>query len=346
MKQIVTNPKIILGILAIVIFLLFLIDLTRPNCNVANTIGREILDVSDIAVRNELNLNLIIAQDGLLQIDNILYMSILNCDALDAINLESQEYVLELDYPAIQIAFDANSKLLYAVGGYKSLIAINNNQVVWENNTQNGQRGRITVYVNEEGNNYANVSSLGVVSVDPQTGYFGEPLPIPRLSPQLYYTRSGYFWRITNSSLEAREITNAETVAWTSNYNRLSECCLDQVWVSEEYIIIRFSSDLWMLSREEGNLLWRYDTSQVVSNFEVVGDEIFVLDINAHLLKLDKLTGNVVGQLEFQTPSSEARDIRVSGETIGSSVIAVNTSYISIFFGDTDTLSVFTRLDQ
>ena len=90
------------------------------------------------------------------------------------------------NYATVQLRYNQTLDLLYVVTSSNRLVALNaSDSVVWENNSQHGQRGGITVYVDENGNDYAYVSSLGVVQIDPLTGEFSEPYPIPELTPAL-----------------------------------------------------------------------------------------------------------------------------------------------------------------
>lgn len=347
MKSTKFNYKfwIISGVIFIFPILIVLTNTLGSDAISENSESRPIIEMNNFEVLNTANYDVGIRQDSLLQVGDTLYTSA-NLNKLYSINMASGELQFEGDYTVIQLLHNQTLDLLYVVTSSKRLVALNtNDSVVWENNSQHGQRGGITVYVDENGNDYANVSPIGVVQIDPQTGEFSQNYPIPELTPALYYANFGYFWRITNSRLEAREISNASEVAWISEYDGLTACCLEQVWIDDEYVILHFSSSLWVLSREAGDLLWLYDTSDIVSNFGVVNGQIFALDINANLLIFDISDGEVIGFIEFETPVGNALDTRDNSGVIGSSMITVDENYLSIYFGDTNSLSIFSILE-
>ena len=350
MKKTKSEYKIWLTFVAIFIvpILIVLINTLDLDSISKNAESRPIIEISNFEVLNTANYDISIRQDSLLQIGDTLYTSA-SLNKLYSINMASGELQFEGDYNIIQLAHNQYLGLLYLVirGGLENrVIALDqNDNVVWENNSQDGQRGRITVYVDGNRDDYAYVSSMGIVQVDSQTGEFSEPYSIPELTPELYYANFGYFWRITNSRLEAREISNASEVAWISEYDGLTPCCLEQVWIDHDYIILHFSSSLWAFSRAAGELVWHYDTSEIVSNFSVVNNQIFALDISADLLIFDISDGNITGFVEFETPMRDRLDIRDNSGVIGSSMITVDEQYLSIYFGDINKLSIFSILD-
>ena len=91
--------------------------------------------------------------------------------------------------------------------------------------------------------------------------------------------------------------------------------------------------------------MWHYDTSEIVSNFSVINNQIFALDISADLLIFDISDGNITAFVEFETPMRDRLDIRDNSGVIGSSMITVDEQYLSIYFGDINKLSIFSILD-
>jgi hypothetical protein len=293
---------------------------------------------------NQWSRNVVLASNGLVAVENQIVFADEECNELLAFGLLSGENLWTMNYPTRDLIADTQRSLIYTFGSYvtrKELMAINfSGEQMWLNTSQNGQRGAITTYVNPDGDVLAYVSALGLVQVNVETGSFNLLGDVPQLIPELFYSSDGFFWRVTNGSLEAWSMIEPELL-WVSEYNGLTRCCLEQVYANSEIIVLHIHSGLIVLNRFNGAFLWQYDTSELVSNFSIDGDKIYALNVDARLVQFDISTGEVLGFTEFEPPVSEARDITDSGYSIGSSEISATDNFITIFFGDTDVMSVY-----
>jgi outer membrane protein assembly factor BamB len=297
--------------------------------------------VNGLNLINHWNRYVVLASSGLVSVENLLIFADEACNQLVALDLPSNQYFWTLDYPARNLVVDSERSLIYSFGTGKELMAVNfSGEQIWLNTSQNGQRGAITTYVNPNGDVLAYVSALGLVQVNVETGSFHLLGDVPQLIPELFYSSDGFFWRVKNGTLEAWSMIESELL-WVSEYNGLTRCCFEQVYADSEIIVLHAHSELMVLNRTDGAFLWQYDTSELVSNFAIDGDKVYALDIDARLLQFDISTGEILGFTEFEPPMSATRDITESGYSIGSSAIAANDGFITIFFGDTDVMSVY-----
>ncbi|MEM9954561.1 MAG: PQQ-binding-like beta-propeller repeat protein [Chloroflexota bacterium] len=291
-----------------------------------------------------LDLDTFASYQGLTFVDNTLYIGTSSPNGLVAYDVTTQEQTLDLNYPARHIVYDDELALLYVVGRggvINSLTAYNlQNEIVWAIN-QNNTRIPVRIFVNSAGDDFAWLPSDELARIESDNGVFLSEAIQPNFDLDYSQSASGYFWTVYGSVLEARLIENSNEVIWRSTYEEFPSGTTRQVWFDGNYILMKHSAQLWLINYETGALVWQYDETGIASNFEVIDEEIIVLDAEASLLRLDLLTGAIINRVTFEQPLEDQRRTTVSSEAIGSSVIAVNADYIAIFFGDTDTLAVF-----
>lgn len=226
-----------------------------------------------------------------------------------------------------------------------NLNAINEaGELTWVNHVTNNTRQHIRIFVNQQGRDFANTSLGGFRPIDPQTGHLGEPIHLPDNMLGRYIFYEGYFWNVYSGRLEAYPVENATEIDWASNYQNLL-WYMHQIWANDDVIILRLNDTIQALTRTEGDFLWGYDDTEVVSNVNIVDGHVYALDMNADLLKFDIETGEIAGRVVFAPPEEDARDTRPNSGVMGSSEIAINANFATIYFGDTGILSTYRLSD-
>lgn len=274
------------------------------------------------------------------QKDNMIFADV-DCDQIVAINILNGE--TEWSYDVIRpqrITLDANRKRLYVFGlnpSKRLLLALDEDgQLIWSNDSL-ASRENITQYVLPNGDVYAFVSSLGFVKIDPDTGKYGQPIPLPDLRPNLFYISHGSFWRITNNQLEASNVETAN-IEWLSDYNELSQWPLKQVEVVSDKVLLNAGSDLIVLSQDTGEFIWSYDNTPIISNLVISNNLVVFMDVDAQVHLLNIETGDSFGTIQFSLPTEEARDIE---NGIGNSLITMFDEYLVTYFADTNIVSTY-----
>jgi len=224
----------------------------------------------------------------------------------------------------------------------KGLVALNQDGLqIWQNSTLRGQRGIFTPYMMSNGDLIASITSRGFVKINPETGDIGEDISLPDNS---YVVSGDGFWRMSNNRLIAQYLQPMAQV-WQSEYQGFIGCCLEQVEITSDHILLNFSSNIIALDRESGTLAWQVSNKQVVSNFVVQNDKVIFLDVNATLYVVGESSGDIFATIQFAPPLANARDIANSTNMIGSSLLVGIDDMVAIYFGDTNIISVY-RVDM
>jgi outer membrane protein assembly factor BamB len=236
------------------------------------------------------------------------------------------------------IAVDVNRGNIYAELRTRELVALNEDGVkIWRNNILRGQRGGFTPYMMSTGDLIASISLRGFVKINSETGDIGEGISLPDNS---YLVSGDRFWRMNNNQLIAHYLHPTAEV-WRSEYQGFTACCLEQVEITSDHILLNFSSNVIALDKETGTLVWQTSTEQVVSNFVVQNDKVIFLDVDATLHIVEESSGNTFATIQFAPPFANARDIANSGNVIGSSLLVSIEDMVAIYFGDTNMISVY-----
>ncbi len=281
-----------------------------------------------------------IAKGAVKSIDNLVVFSDGDCRRVVALNIESGDnaWTYSYGFPK-RISADSTRGYIYVyILGNNELVALNKaGEQVWKNETLRGKRGGIIPYTLSEGNLVAYIPSRRFVQVNPDTGEFGENISLP----DTFFVIGGeHFWQVYNGQLIARDSQFVNS-PWRSEYQGLTQCCLEQVEVLPDLILLRFVSEIIALDRERGQLLWRFSEDDVVSNFAVVDNRVFFLDVNAKLSVLETSSGQVLETIQFAPPNEKARNISNSGHVIGSSKLVATDDIVAVYFGDTHILSAY-----
>lgn len=278
---------------------------------------------------------------GFVRHNNNVVFADTDCDQIVVINILDGETVWLYDViRPRRITLDIGRQRLYVNGLHarKRLLSAlaEDGQVIWSNNSLPA-RGATTQYILPNGDIYAFASPLGFVEINPDTGNFGQPISLPDLRPSLFYISHGFFWRITANQLEASNVETAN-IEWLSGYNELSQWPLKQVEVISEKVLLNAGSDLIALSQDNGEFVWSYNNTEIVSNI-VTNDKLVVfMDIDAQIHLLNIETGDSLGTIQFTPPTEEARDI---ANGIGNSLITILDDYIVIYFADRNIVSAY-----
>lgn len=237
------------------------------------------------------------------------------------------------------IAVDINRGNIYVeLLQTKELVALNADGIeIWRNNILRGQRGGFRPYMMSNGNLIASISSRGFVKINSETGDIGEDIS---LSDNSYLVTGDRFWYMNNNQIIAHYL-QPTTQVWRSEYQGFIGCCLEQVEITSDHILLNFSSNIIALDRETGTLDWQTSNEQIVSNFVVQRDKVIFLDVNANLHIVEESSGNTFATIQFAPPVQKARDIANSTNMIGSSLLVSVDDMVAIYFGDTNIISVY-----
>lgn len=324
--------------------IVFIVDNLRVrHCNFENVDTRPILATNNIALSNQMNINSGSIHKHIVQSDNTLYVYFWLCKSLTAINLNTAEIISNRTLAPLFLDYDSEHDLLYMLRNTRNAQSITAfspelelDDTLWVNQISNNTRNTLLWYFDPEGEDYVYATSYGFRSIDPLTGELGEAMSFSQDNLRRYY-HSGYFWRLYSGRLEAYAFDN---LAWVSDYDELL-WSLTQIWANDEVIVLRVNGAISVLSRNEGDLLWHYNDTEIISNIQALDNQIYAFDIDANLLRFEMMTGTITGNVVFEPPSERARDTRPNPNVIGSSQILVNEEFLTIFFGDTNMLSTF-----
>lgn len=338
--QTIKPSHIILLFIVLIIFVVFVV-LQAESAEPVN----DIRDARRIAYTEARVLTLDSHVSAMIFIDDTLYIGSSREDVLIAIDVNTQERMLTLDYPVTQLAYDMAQELIYVVGNGRnrnSILALDRqHNILWENESMNDYRIPIDFYVNQDGGGFVWLPTGELALLNTEIGAYVPIVNQPTIDPELYYAEAGYFWRVLDGRLEARSVENANEVAWVSSLDSLPVGITRQVWFDGNQIILTHDNTLYLVDYPSGTLRWQTNTAELASNFVVSDGKIIALDVNASLLELDFSTGEVINQNDFEPPQEDARSSIVSDSTIGGSLIATNNNYTAIYFSDIRTLYIF-----
>ena len=280
---------------------------------------------------------------GLQVLDTNVVFSDGDCDRIVSLNMETgdQIWTTRIIRPR-SIVIDHNQNVAYVFGSqHEELVALNDSgERLWTNDILWGQRVGISPYVFSDGRVFSLAGSLGFVSVNPDNGEFGSAVELPNSGTSFSYIGEEYLWLLMNDALEAREIETSEVI-WRSEYDGFLECCLDQVESTPDVVLVHFHSELFALDKNNGDLLWAFQDTPVISNIDVSGNQVAFLDENAELHILDVMTGDSIANIAFTVPEPEALRFGGGDDQIRSSLIAYENDIVIIYFGDTAYLSAY-----
>lgn len=333
---------------AVVNFVLYLAASTNILCHSGFVAGRAFVEPrtiidSSIDSTNLWSIQLGIPEYGIQIVDSLLIASHTMCNEVLAFDERSGNLVWSKVYSGPQsIVVDEGRKRVYIFGLWawkRELLALNTKtgDEIWLNNSLNNERGAISTYVLPDGRIFA-LSAHGLLSVNPDTGQFGNALSLSLPRTSLPLIQNGWFWSLSDSGLEARDIDTGQVV-WNSQYHGLSGCCLAQVYVGEHTLFLLHAGHLEALERQSGTLLWKFDEKTIVSNIVVTNNVLYGLSDDGTLLLLSVLTGNTLGYIRFQPPLSNAQE---SSPKLNGSQIVAREEWIAIYFADGELLSVYT----
>lgn len=268
-------------------------------------------------------------------IDDLVVFANGDCHQVVALNLATGKTAwTSTQIESARITADVIHGQIYVELGNDVLVALDKNgNQIWKNTSLQGQRGGIIPYILSNGSLVA-FAQVQFVSVNPSTGEFGDVIPVPDHS---FVIGDEYFWGVRNGQLIASDFQFANIV-WHSEYQGLTQCCLKQVVVTSEHIVLLFAGKVIVLDRETGALNWETSEDQIVTNFVLIDGQVVFLNIDATLFFMAESSGETLASVKFKPPAPNARDI-VNG--IGRSMLVAADDIIVIYFGDTDMLSAY-----
>ena len=336
---------VIAGLLVIPPLLIyFSINYQGPLESPDNVIARPIVDNS-VKIETLWTKKVQIIDEGLAAYDGIVFSSVPSMRQVFAIDLYSGEVIWTQPIQGThELNVNPEYNQLYVnitFGANRDFIALNpqNGEIIWRNSSQYGSRSGRKVYVLPDGRVLSLSGGTGFLPVDLSTGDFGAALPLPELDPFLEHISDGVFWRIDSRHLESRRVEDGQ-VLWTSQYGEFPSRLMVQVLALADVVIVEQSA-LMTLDRQEGDLMWQYDDSILVTDIVSNDDVVIALDWNARLLIWDSETGEIINYVQFEEPTPDAKVLSNNIGMILRSQIAVVGDVIIIYFGDTDTLAAY-----
>ncbi len=159
-------------------------------------------------------------------------------------------------------------------------------------------------------------------------------------SKLLYFSQDISYFSVSNFSLLAYDHTAGKEL-WRHGNNGFE----DEPYFDGDTIYVRtFNGQIQALNALTGSLLWEtkqptslIDTERVVSNFSVTDQYLFYLTQDAQLRVLNKVTGELVGKVNF------SNSLFLLEDDIAEYYFEVtaDSNYVAVFFADSWQIFVF-----
>lgn len=225
-------------------------------------------------------------------------------------------------------------------GSLREIFAIDahTGATLWYNGEQNNQHNGFDPILLENGDLVAyGTLSKTMRHLNTESGVFEEE--IHYVAPQVIWP-TGYAWQIRNNYLFAIEPLT-DRVVWQATEPGPRYCCIWNVQPDDDIFLTNLGADIVVYDIASGVLLWKTEGIHVVGYGALTEDTIYALDVGAKLHLLEAATGQELKVVQFQ-PAAPGHDSTYgSSESISSSLIAAKSDIVAIYFGDTDTLSVY-----
>lgn len=152
----------------------------------------------------------------------------------------------------------------------------------------------------------------------------------------------GFFWKINENALE-RISQNEPQEIWESLYREFTDCCLSQVELVDDFVLVLFDQKIFALDRQDGSLKWTFDEERIASNFAANGAKVYIVDRNAKLYVLDLNSGEIIETTQFAFPSKTAQTFGNYASIYGTQLFFTD-DILGIYFNDLKILSAYSGL--
>ncbi|MEO8609082.1 MAG: PQQ-binding-like beta-propeller repeat protein [Chloroflexota bacterium] len=347
-KRISLSVLVVVGLLATTIVGLPLLLLSNLGCSlhiernrrIPLSAGRTILD-STSNIQNLWNISMLIPLDGIRAFNQNVYALDSACNEAVSLNVRNGELLWSAVIPQPDtMELDEARNRIYVSGlPLTALDSIKGDQI-WFNTSLSFAKvgilmrllddGQLFVYASPDGRNFR------VNSVNGEYETASKPPDIQA------FIADGYFWKISQNALE-RTSQNEPPEIWKSLYRKFTDCCLSQVKLVDDFVLVLFDQKIFALDRQDGHLKWRFDEAVTASNFAANDTKVYVVDQNAKLYALDLGSGKVIETTQFAFPSKTAQSRGIYNSIFGTQLFFTD-NILGVYFNDLKILSAYSGL--
>ncbi len=281
--------------------------------------------------------------DGIRAFNQNVYALDSACNEAISLNIRNGELLWSAVFPQPQrMELDEARNRIYVSsigGGLAAFDSIKGDQI-WFNSSLSFAKVGIFMQLLDDGQLF--VSTLRDVQYFRVNAVNGEYEPASEPPVIQSIISDGYFWKISANALE-RTSQNEQPEIWKSLYRKFTDCCLSQVKLVDDFVLVLFDRKVLALDRQDGSLKWTFDEEIIASNFAANGAKVYVVDHNAKLYVLDLNSGKVIETMQFAFPSKTAQSPGIYNSIFGTQLFFAD-NILGIYFNDLKILSTYSGL--
>jgi outer membrane protein assembly factor BamB len=311
------------------------------NRRIPLSTGRTILDSTSTNIQNLWNIGIHIPIDGIRALDHSVYALDSACNEAVSLNIHNGELRWSAVIPQPQaMALDEARSRIYVSGIPLTALDSGKGDQIWFNTSLSFAKVGILMQLLDDGQLFVYESPGGrYFRVNAVNGEY-ETAPKP---PDIQSIISdGFLWKINQNTLE-RTSQNEQPEIWKSLYRKFTDCCLSQVKLVNDFVLVLFDQKILALDRQDGRLKWTFDEEIIASNFAANSAKVYVVDHNAKLYVLDLNSGKVIETIQFAFPSNAAQSFGNYNSIFGTRLFFAD-NILGIYFNDLKILSAYAGL--
>jgi hypothetical protein len=235
---------------------------------------------------------------------------------------------------SINADYVRNKVYVSSADGLVSL-SLDDGTIVWKNSSSALYRTGHPIQITKSGNLFIHLGGRGIWEVDSSSGKILQRLDISQSTVSLVIDENSLYGlddpyiikynRFTGSTQWKQDVKKR-----LPNLARFNPILTD---ISFNYLYGINVFSLVALDISNGEIEWEINKPKIVSNVAFDGTNIFLLNENSQLMFIDPVSGTANNYVSFVSNQSPAGMV--------GSFVAVEGKIVAIYFGDTNTLSVY-----